>query len=304
MPGEPEKELASHPSLADVIVKLVNDHQTHPLNVASDLENPSRRERTLALLKELADGETLKSRTLDTYLRDNPGMGPVFEQVDRSINQNSDGTSRKQAFVDDCKRSHPERAVGSEPTPEEHRAVKAYASDLKKKVQAEVIREVADLCPPDATYSVRTKNADGLFDKVGRMTDSGRSSYEVGDVIDAVGARITVADMPQLASVLSTAEKRFGTGDGGRILEIENMYADPKPRSPEYRVVPMIVRVDVDGKPYTYELQLTTRRASVAADVGHNTIYKHYHELTDTQRETIKKMQSEAAALDQEETRR
>jgi ppGpp synthetase/RelA/SpoT-type nucleotidyltranferase len=286
------------------MVKLVDDHQTHPLNVAADLENPARRERTLALLKELADGETLKDGTLDTYLRDNPGTGPVFEHVDSNVNQSSDGSSRKQAFVDECKEQYSERAVGPEPTPSEREAVQAYASDLSEKVEAEVEREVSAICPPGATFSVRTKSAAGLFDKVGRMTESGRATYEVGDVIDAVGARITVEDMPQLASALKTAEQRLGTGDGGRILEIENMYADPKSRSPEYRVIPMIVRVDVDGKPYTYELQLTTRRASVAADVGHNTIYKHYHELTDTQHETIKKMQSEAAALDQEETRR
>ena len=297
-----ETELAAHPSLTDVLIKLVDD-ENHPLNLTTDLQDPVRRERTLALLKELAAGETLRNQSLDTYLRENPGRGPIFEHVASDVNLNSDGESRKQEFVDGLKAQYPERAVGRDPTPSERRAVNAYAMELSERVEAEVRKEVSALCPPGANYSVRTKSAAGLFDKIGRMNEMGRPGYEVGDVIDAIGARITVEDMPQLALALNAAEQRFGVGDGGRILEIENMYADPKSRSPEYRVIPMIVRVDVDGRPYTFELQLTTRRASVAADVGHNTLYKHYHDLTDTQREAIQKMQSEAAALDQEETR-
>jgi ppGpp synthetase/RelA/SpoT-type nucleotidyltranferase len=147
------------------------------------------------------------------------------------------------------------------------------------------------------------------LDKVMRMSQGstgrpGRPNYRVGDVIDAVGARITVENMDQLEQALRNVQQRFGVGDTGRILEIENMYAEPKSKNPEYRVIPMVVRVDVDGEAYTFELQLTTRRASVAADVEHNTLFKPYHELSEEQREHIKRMQSEAAALDQEETRR
>nr|WP_269328673.1 hypothetical protein [Kineosporia babensis] len=172
------------------------------------------------------------------------------------------------------------------------------------EVEAAVREEVEALTPENGTSSVRTKTADGLFDKVHRMVASGRPAYEVGDVIDAVGARITVNSMEHLGSVLSTIQQRFGTGEHGRILEVENMYADPKRKNPAYRVIPMVVRIDVNGAAYTYELQLTTHRASVAADLEHNTLFKQYHDLTPGQRQLIARMFSEAAALDQEESRR
>lgn len=82
------------------------------------------------------------------------------------------------------------------------------------------------------------------------------------------------------------------------------MYAQPKSKNPDYRVIPLVVKIEVDGDTFTFELELTTRRASVAADVEHNTLFKEYHDLTEEQRQIIKKMQSEAAALDQEETRK
>jgi ppGpp synthetase/RelA/SpoT-type nucleotidyltranferase len=81
------------------------------------------------------------------------------------------------------------------------------------------------------------------------------------------------------------------------------MYAEPKSKNPAYRVIPLVVRVDVDGLPYTFELQLTTQRASIAADLEHNTVFKPYVEMTPAEEARIKRMLAEAAALDQEETR-
>ncbi|MFD7712328.1 hypothetical protein ACFV8W_35115, partial [Streptomyces sp. NPDC059786] len=106
-----------------------------------------------------------------------------------------------------------------------------------------------------------------------------------------------------LAQVLEAAKRHFGVGAGGRILEIENMYAEPKEKNPAYRVIPLVVRVDVAGVPYTFELQLTTMRASVAADLEHNTLFKPYVEMSPADAEMVKGMLAEAAALDQEETR-
>ena len=40
-------------------------------------------------------------------------------------------------------------------------------------------------------------------------------------------------------------------------------------------MIPLAVVVTVGGLKYTFELQLTTRRASVAADLNHNTVYKN-----------------------------
>jgi len=65
----------------------------------------------------------------------------------------------------------------------------------------------------------------------------------------------------------------------------------------------MIVKVDSGGQVYTFELQLTTRRASIAADVNHNTIYKPYIDVTPEEQAKVAKMFDEAAALEQIEKR-
>jgi ppGpp synthetase/RelA/SpoT-type nucleotidyltranferase len=130
-----------------------------------------------------------------------------------------------------------------------------------------------------------------------------RPDYEVGDVIDAVGARITVDNMQQLEAVLDRVLEHFGVGDGGRVLELENMYAQPKAGKLEYRVIPLTIAKEVDGQLYTFELQLTTRRASIAADLNHNTLFKHLVELTEAERAAVQRAMEEAAALDQLESR-
>jgi ppGpp synthetase/RelA/SpoT-type nucleotidyltranferase len=299
--------LADHPDVADVVAKLVQDQDQHPLNVNRDILYPLRRDRVLELIRELADGQVLRDRDLQTYLSECPGQGLVFEGIPDDVNVTEDGTSRKQAFVDESKELDPARAIGMDPTEEQQHLLDEYAAKLIE-VEIEVTEELRAICPEGASFSVRSKDADAVLNKVMRMSQGspgrpGRPNYRVGDVIDAVGGRITVENMDQLEQALRNVQQRFGTGDGGRILEIENMYAEPKSKNPEYRVIPMVVRIDVDGEAFTFELQLTTRRASVAADVEHNTLFKPYHELSDEQREHIKRMQSEAAALDQEETR-
>jgi hypothetical protein len=86
---------------------------------------------------------------------------------------------------------------------------------------------------------------------------------------------------------------------GDRILEIENMYAEPKAQAPAYRVIPIIISIETDGLPCTYELQLTTQRASIAADIEHNTLYKPYVRADYDQKMAVRTAMEEAAALDQ-----
>jgi ppGpp synthetase/RelA/SpoT-type nucleotidyltranferase len=232
----------------------------------------------------------------------------VFDIEAPHVNETSGGDSRRRRYIDESKHRDPARNVGADPTPEEMRMVREYAARLQHRVQAAAEREVRAVTPPGGAVSVRTKHADAILEKVGRMVKGsagrpGRPNFRVGDVTDAVGARITVENMLELAATLRNVKRHFGVGDAGRILEIENMYAEPKSKNPEYRVISLTVKIEVDGGTFAFELQLTTRRASVASDVEHNTLFKKYHRLTAEQREMIKRMQGEAAALDQEETR-
>jgi len=174
---------------------------------------------------------------------------------------------------------------------------------LPSSNRARIVEQLGD----DVSISVRTKSAEGILDKVRRMTEGsgsrpGRPAYRAGDVIDAVGARITTSNMHDLEQVLDAVRAHFGVGDGGRILEVENMYAAPKSKNPAYRVIPLVVRTDVEGHAYTFELQLTTRRASVAADLEHNTVFKPHVEMSPDDKATVKQTLAEAAALDLRET--
>jgi len=61
----------------------------------------------------------------------------------------------------------------------------------------------------------------------------------------------------------------------------------------------MTIKAETNGIPYTFELQLNTQCAAIAADLEHNTIFKPYVPLSPEETGKIKSMLSEAAALDQ-----
>lgn len=77
-----------------------------------------------------------------------------------------------------------------------------------------------------------------------------------------------------------------------------------KSHAPAYRVIPMVLKTEANGKLYTFELQLNTMRASIAADLEHNTVFKPLVQVTEEQKQMIKRIMEEAAALDQLETRK
>ncbi len=193
------------------------------------------------------------------------------------------------------------------PTVEQRKVVIAYARRLRQEVLPAVRAEIVALARSVAeagAVNVRVKNIADIMDKVERMTSghagrAARLEYSVGDVIDAVGARITVADTQALGTMLAEVRRVFGN----RILELENLYLELKAPDPTYRVVPMVVAIDVGGQPYTCELQLTTESASVAADLGHNTLYKTYVPVEEAERQAILRAKAEAAALEQAEAR-
>jgi ppGpp synthetase/RelA/SpoT-type nucleotidyltranferase len=301
-----DSTLQAHPETSSVVKKLVAD--PHKLNVTDALRRPWSRQATLDTIKELAEGRVLRDKPLLEFLDENPGQGTLFEPIPDAVNKLPDGTTRKDAFVRESQQHDPARAVGAEPTPDEMVQVREYQRRLvaaDSVVEAEVRQLIEGL---DAQVSVRTKDAAGLIDKVQRMvtgTDgrAPRPQYKVGDVIDAIGARITVEDTARLAEVIERVRGHYGFGDEGRILEVENMYAQPKAHNPAYRVVPMIVKVEHGGQVYTFELQLTTRRASIAADINHNTIYKPYLEVDAAEQAKVARMFEEAAALEQIENR-
>jgi hypothetical protein len=296
-----------HADVADVVRRLAADE--HPLNLTEDLRNPERRDRVTEILVELAEGRTLHGVPLETFLLENPGRGALFTPIPEHVNHTAEGVSRKQAFVDASKESDPARAMGATRDPAERARVVDYARRLREEAEPAALRDVAALTDglADVRTSARSKAAPALLDKVERMSGGSagrapRPEYRLGDVVDGVGARITVPDTAALEEVYARAVSTFGVGDGGRILEIENLYLSPKTHAPEYRLITMIVQAEGPSGRYTYELQLTTHRSSVAADVEHNTLYKPYVEPTPEQARRVTQLMGEAAAADQAET--
>ncbi|WP_158510598.1 toxin glutamine deamidase domain-containing protein [Actinoplanes friuliensis] len=295
--------------LADVVVRLLEDHQAndHRLNLTEALVDADRRPRALELLVEVARRAVITEfGTLEQFLSGHPGVGDLFEPVEHQVNTTPDGLSRKKAFEAEARRRDPVRGVGPAPTLAELTLLDDYGIRLRRRVLPAATLEVEELASQlggDALVSGRSKRSGDLLDKVRRMTSErpnrpARLDYRVGDVIDAVGLRLTVPDMDTLSAALELVKTHFGD----RILEIENMYAQPKAQAPSYRVIPVIISIETDGLPCTYELQLTTQRASVAADIEHNTIYKPYVAVNGLQREAVEAAMEEAAALDQLET--
>ncbi|WP_432985979.1 toxin glutamine deamidase domain-containing protein [Dactylosporangium sp. CA-233914] len=308
-----QERIAPHsPELAGVLEKLLDD--PHALNVTNSLRNPELREVVLINLEELARGDALASYggDLHAFLEDNPGRGPLYDNVPEWVNR-AEGAeqTRMQQYVAELKDSDPALNAGANPSEAQMAGVRAYADRLTTELKPEVDRQlqaiaeqIQETTDGPVDYNSRAKDADGLIDKVGRMSRgrpgaAPRDWYRVGDIIDAVGARITVPDTASLWRTLQAVVHTFGVGDGGRIVEVDNMYASPKSKSPAYRVIPLCIGIEVNGHKYAFELQLTTLRASIAADIEHNSLYKPYVALSQADAEAVRRAFEEAAALDQ-----
>ncbi|MFH8789215.1 hypothetical protein [Streptomyces roseoverticillatus] len=132
----------------------------------------------------------------------------------------------------------PVRALGASIEDSDRDALDDHGMRLQNEVEPAVYEDVTSLLEEaggagDAELSIRTKAADGLVGKVNRTTEGSggrkaRPEYEIGDFIDAVGARITVESTAQLGAVSEKAKKYFGDGEDGYLVEVEKMYADPK----------------------------------------------------------------------------
>jgi ppGpp synthetase/RelA/SpoT-type nucleotidyltranferase len=309
---------AQYPEMVGVIDRLIDD-KGHHLNLVESLMDPAKRAQVIGILAELCAGQVLAGKTLEDFVREHPGAGPLFEKIPPDVNFDKEGRSRKDVFLAGAKETDPARKVGAKPTEEERRLVEEYAKRLMTEVEPQVFKEVDALTKTindefgagSATFNVRTKDAAAILDKVKRMAEGRegqkpKPNAQVGDMVDAVGARITVRDTDQLGQLLKRVQAHYGTGDKGRIIELENLYLNPKAKNFAYRVIPLTIVVSPkgdDGLAYTYELQLTTLMASVAADLEHNVVYKDTIGATPEEKRRVKAAQAEGAAIEQLETR-
>ncbi|GAA2666792.1 WXG100-like domain-containing protein [Actinoplanes palleronii] len=288
-------------------------------DLAPRLNTPGELDRTSAALAELAAGDALEPSRgwLEKFNQLNPGAGRLFEPVADHVNRLGSGADRAREFADTIRADDPARDVGPHPDAGQRALVADYTArmerDLAPVAEAEtsaVGGEAARQAGGDVKLSVRSRDASSLHTEVDRLvkgswTEPGRPEARVGDVLDPVTVRLTVSDMTVLDAVYENVRARFGVGDGGRILHVDNTYAHPRPglRSPAERGISVIIRAEVEGRSHTYELELRTERAGLAADLKDVMSRSLGDDLSSEQARAIDQMVREAAALDQLESR-
>jgi len=246
--------------IVGVIDALIDDRFHHPMNLVDRLTDNGTHSTALDTLQTIIKRRNLgtcfptqtnASQCLNSFLAAHVESSGLFLPPSKLVNYDAAGRSRKQSYVDANRQAA--RAVGLHRTPEQLLLVERYASQLAAVVPLVIsdIQTLARTITPIAWVSGRAKSAVGLLDKVQRMRkgDNGRPSrptYMIGDVIDAIGVRITVPSTRTLYDTLSAVQLHYGIGDGGRILEIENFYSSP-PVSRAYRVIPMVLALSYSG---------------------------------------------------------
>ncbi|MDQ7824548.1 MAG: hypothetical protein RDV48_17225 [Candidatus Eremiobacteraeota bacterium] len=277
------QELAAQPGLALTIEKYLGD-SSHPMNIVASLRDPERREAVIAELKDMASKKPLSSEELRTEVdRHFDPSRPLMRSNDAEFNIDTASGQKKSELLKEklLARDSLLYSTGDKPSPEQFSALDEHAGRLRKDIMPALVRElnaVVEGMPREQGYpdiNARAKRADGIVDKIHRMREGNdgkapRPDYCLADMPDAVGGRITVRTPQQLEQVMVRLEERFGKEN---IHEKDSFYSNPKKKYSPYRV--LTYTVTVDGVPC--EVQLTTLKASLAADLWHNTGYKNLH---------------------------
>lgn len=232
------------------------DQQPAPRTVPPDRPAEHRDlppdDRLARRVREAADARETDAETATETGPDRaPAAAPIPPCVPEPpayVNYGRDGIARKDAYLAAAKRADEALRVGVPGTPYETELVRTYATRLRDRVAPAVREELGALATEAGAYGaeVEVADADAITDRVRSAIGAG---YQVGDVTDAIRAQISVADPADLPGLLDAAERHFGTGDRGRVLEIR-----PNPTD-----VPLTIATTHDGHNYAYELRLTVR---------------------------------------------
>jgi ppGpp synthetase/RelA/SpoT-type nucleotidyltranferase len=299
--GDIRSEFRDFPELGTVLEKFVLDTK-HPMNIVGYMKNREMRPAIFDELKTMAKLPSVSSGDLkETVARTFDPSKPLLKSDDAEFSV-ADGQKRSQALKEDLlKRDGALYSMGDVPTDEQSQALKAYAGKIRKDTLPKLVDKlesiIADM-PKDKGFpavNARAKTAEGIVDKIHRMRVGNdgkdpRPDYALCDMPDAVGGRITVNTPEELQKVMQRLESSFGNEN---IFEKDNFYSNPKKNQRAYRVITYTVQVD--GVPC--EVQVTTLRSSMAADLNHNTAYKRLHpDLPESTIDYISGLQRNVAA--------
>jgi len=276
------EEFSEYPEMAAVLEQYVAD-TSHPMNIVAYLKNPESRDYVMAELKEMAALRKLPEdqfgKVIDaTFDPSKPLM--MANDFDYNFEDDQDNMAilkEELLFFDE-----PLFSIGDNPTQEQRQELDEYADRLMYETTPELVDRleeiVADIPAGDGfpAINARAKTAGGMLDKIKRVRSGNewkapRPDYCLADMPDAVGGRITVKTPEQLEQVMHKLEETFGGED---IYEKDSFYANSKKKYHPYRVITYTVTIDE----VPCEIQVTTLRSSLAADLWHNTGYKPIHE--------------------------
>lgn len=260
----------------DVLKKFVLDDK-HPMNIVSYLRNPETVDITIKELREILDLWTdyVSQKEMANIINS------MFEW--ESILLKSNNLKRDLELKKQLLESNNELfEIWLDLSYSQHKLLKNHAENLSSNILPELKNKlnfiISDIDNSNwfPAINARAKSADWIIDKIWRMRNwndwkKPRIDYNLSDMPDAVWWRITVTDISQLEQVMSKVENTFWKEN---IFEIDNFYSSAKKENP-YRVITYTVLVDW----IPCELQLTTLKSSLVADIWHNTWYKKIHEL-------------------------
>lgn len=298
------QEFKEHKEIAEILEKYILD-EAHPMDIVKYLQNSTTRAAAIQSLKEIIElwknaqvpkeefagliksinlwkeSSFLKLQNFNHYetlqqslLQKNPDLYGIWNDIklpewvdlkDINLMNLSLPYKQKKALFDYAK-----------VLPEVNIQLKATLQNIAQEIW------IKDGFP---SVSTRAKSAGWLLEKINRMREwnagrDQRPNYKLWDIPDAVWWRLTVKDVNQLEQVLQKIEQKFWKEN---IFEIENFYSSDKKLNKPYRVITMTVQVD--GVPC--EIQLSTLKSSLMADLDHNVIYKEIHEASDEVKENL-----------------
>lgn len=281
-----------NPILDKSVSKMLADTD-HPMDLTRNLQHLRYGPSVKRNLQEIS---TIKGMSQEEFVRvvadSRDNVRALFPQDDTQFNFTPSGESRMRLLRDTMMRSEPVlHSIGDDHvlTPTQQERLKAHADKIKTQVLPNfqsALEDVAQVVSPDsyARVTSRAKSADGLHEKVTRMQGGNqgrgtRPEYRLADVPDAVGGRIVVEDIGDLAKVTSAIEERFQ----GNIYEKDNFYLNEKKSQRPYRVITYTVLQDS----VPCEIQVMTLSSNVSSDIDHNTVYKQLIGLEAHERQQV-----------------
>jgi len=296
------KTLWSTPEIASIVEKYLLDEKS-VTNLRNFLRNPETRDVVLKNIKDIVSAEVISPEQLQWLVKKSlESKNPLMQWVDAEFST-LNGEKKTAILSRDLKSKNPELfSIGENPTIRQKQLLAEYVRVLQTEWQGTLRRTLKDIAWEKRwgfpEVNVRAKSAEGVLDKISRMRkwNDGkppRPEYDLSQMPDILWGRITVTDIKDLDRVMQGIETHFGKA---KIIERDNFYSNPIKSQNPYRAITYTVEVLIDW--YPAEIQLTTLKASISADLYHNTIYKTLVPTSANEKSAIESFRRQATAIE------